>query len=86
MVHEPSWRKWFVPGKHQRRSDADLHRPLDAASNAGAAAPRGRGNSFTVLTSYSMVKLPEKPMQGRLFDERVGYFSQSMYDYSRDEH
>src|SRR6185295_5490631 len=37
-----------------------------------------------VLTSYSMLKLPEKPMQGRLFDERVGYFSQSMYDYSRD--
>jgi hypothetical protein len=60
--------------------------PLDAAANTGAAAPRGRGNSFTVLTSYSMVKLPEKPMQGRLFDERVGYFSQSMYDYSRDEH
>ena len=25
-------------------------------------------------------------MTGRLFDERVGYFSQSMYDYSRDEH
>ena len=59
--------------------------PVDAGAAAGAA-PRGRGNSFTVLTSYSMVKLPEKPMMGRLFDERVGYFSQSMYDYSRDEH
>ena len=63
--------------------------PLDAGAAAGAIprrAGRGRGNSFTVLTSYSMVKLPEKPMMGRLFDERVGYFSQSMYDYSRDEH
>jgi len=59
--------------------------PLDGGA-AGGAGPRGRGNSFTVLTSYSMVKLPEKPMMGRLFDERVGYFSQSMYDYSRDEH
>ncbi len=40
--------------------------PLDAGNAAGApvAAPRGRGNSFTVLTSYSMVKLPEKPMHG----------------------
>ena len=43
------------------------------APHAGEA----RGNSVTVLTSYSMVKLPEKPMMGRLFDERVGYFSQS---------
>ena len=64
--------------------------PLDGggAAGGGDGAPRGRGrgNSFTVLTSYSMVKLPEKPMLGRLFDERVGYFSQSMYDYSRDEH
>jgi hypothetical protein len=64
--------------------------PLDAGG-AGGAEPaagrgRGRGNSFTVLTSYSMVKLPEQPMMGRLYDERVGYFSQSMYDYSRDEH
>jgi hypothetical protein len=58
--------------------------PVDTAAAAGGG--RGRGNSFTVLTSYSMVKLPEKPMMGRLFDERVGYFSRSMYDYSRDEH
>jgi hypothetical protein len=61
--------------------------PLDTGAAGGdGGRGRGRGNSFTVLTSYSMVKLPEKPMMGRLFDERVGYFSQSMYDYSRDEH
>lgn len=65
--------------------------PLDAGAAGGGADPaagrgRGRGNSFTVLTSYSMVKLPEKPMMPRLFDERVGYFNQSTYDYSRDEH
>ena len=57
-----------------------------AGADPAAGRGRGRGNSFTVLTSYSMVKLPETPMMGRLFDERVGYFSQSMYDYSRDEH
>jgi len=62
--------------------------PLDGGAAADGAAPRGRGrgNSFTVLTSYSMVKLPEKPMMGRLFDERVGYFTTSMIDYSRDDH
>jgi hypothetical protein len=35
---------------------------------------------------YSMVKLPEKPMMPRLFDERVGYFSMRQMDYGRDEH
>jgi hypothetical protein len=33
-----------------------------------------------------MVLLPEKPMQARLFDERVGYFSTSVMDYGKDEH
>ena len=32
---------------------------------------------------YSMVKLPEKPMMPRLFDERVGYFTVSQMDYGR---
>ena len=64
--------------------------PLQDAGAAGggrAAAPTGmRGNSGTVVMYYSMVKLPETPMQPRLFDERVGYFSTSTYDYSRPEH
>jgi hypothetical protein len=33
-----------------------------------------------------MVKLPEKPMMPRLFDERVGYFTQGFTDYGSDEH
>jgi hypothetical protein len=66
--------------------------PLDTGGGEGGgrAGGRGRGgmrgNSATVVTSYSMVKLPEQPMMPRLFDERVGYFSQSQYDYGRDEH
>src|SRR5262245_53754483 len=35
---------------------------------------------------WSMVKLPEQPMRPRIFDERVGYFTTSTIDYSRDEH
>jgi hypothetical protein len=35
---------------------------------------------------FSMVLLPEKPMQARLFDDRVGYFSTSKIDYGQDEH
>jgi hypothetical protein len=63
--------------------------PIDAGAAAGAG--RGgraglRGNSATVVTAYSMVKLPETPMMPRLFDERVGYFSRSVHDYGRGEH
>ena len=45
-----------------------------------------RGNSGTVVLHYSMVKLPDQPMQPRLFDERVGYFSVTQQDFGRGEH
>ena len=64
-----------------------------AAAGRGGPAPGGRGGaqplrpgSHSVVMHYSMVLLPEKPMQARLFDERVGYFSTSKIDYSVDEH
>ncbi len=43
------------------------------------------GTNATVVMHYSMVKLPEKPMMPRLFDQRVGYFSIRKYDYGVDE-
>ena len=59
----------------------------DAGRGGEAPAARGmRGNSATVLTAHSMVKLPEQPMMPRLFDERVGYFTESLIDYGRPEH
>jgi hypothetical protein len=68
--------------------------PAEAATGGrGGPAPAGRGGtpplragSHSVVMHYSMVLLPEKPMQPRLFDERVGYFSTSKIDYSADEH
>ena len=69
--------------------------PQEAAAGGrgGPPAPGGRGGapplrsgSHSVVMHYSMVLLPEKPMQARLFDERVGYFSTSKIDYSVDEH
>jgi hypothetical protein len=44
------------------------------------------GTNATVVMHYSMVKLPEKPMMPRLFDERVGYFTVRQMDYGVDEH
>jgi len=53
----------------------------------GQSAQAGmRPGSATVLMHYSMVKLPEKPMMPRLYDERVGYFTVRQLDYSQDEH
>src|SRR6201988_1810678 len=43
------------------------------------------GTNATVVMHYSMVKLPEKPMMPRLFDERVGYFTVRKLDYGVDE-
>jgi hypothetical protein len=53
---------------------------------AGRGAPPVRPGSSSVVMHYSMVLLPEKPMQARLFDERVGYFSVDQMDYGKDEH
>ena len=63
--------------------------PPASTRNRPAAPARQRGmrpGSATVLLHYSMVKLPDEPMQPRLFDERVGYFSVRQVDYGRDEH
>ena len=60
------------------------------ASPVGVATPQilvtggMRPGSATVVVHYSMVKLPEKPMMPRMFDERVGYFTTSLVDYSKE--
>jgi hypothetical protein len=46
----------------------------------GAGGPPGHGVS--ILVHYSMTLLPEKPMRGRYFDPRVGYFVQPFEDYT----
>jgi hypothetical protein len=45
-----------------------------------------RPGRASVVVHYSMVKLPEKPMMPRLFDERVGYFTTNAVDYGKEEH
>src|SRR5699024_15100 len=49
-------------------------------------APSARPGSSSVLMSYSMVLLPVKPMQPRLHDDRVGFFSLTQRDFCVDEH
>jgi len=64
--------------------------PTDQPAGGGQRGTGGqqgmRPGSATVVMHWSMVKLPEKPMMPRLFDERVGFFTTSTIDYSRQEH
>ncbi|MES2307154.1 MAG: zinc-dependent metalloprotease [Gemmatimonadota bacterium] len=52
---------------------------------AGGAAPGGRGlpPSATLQMAWSIVQLPVVPMMPRLFDSRVGYFSNRTTDFGR---
>ena len=60
--------------------------PAGLGGGAPTAAAGGMNpGSATVVLHYSMVKLPENPMMPRLFDERVGYFSLSNFDYGRED-
>ncbi|MEO5911061.1 MAG: zinc-dependent metalloprotease [Pelobium sp.] len=51
-----------------------------------AGSPPGDGSlgSVTVELNTSMVLLPIQPMQARLYDSRVGFFSRSQTDYGID--
>jgi Met-zincin/Domain of unknown function (DUF5117)/Domain of unknown function (DUF5118) len=60
--------------------------PPGALAGANLAAAGGmRPGSATIVLHHSMVKLPEQPLLPRIFDERVGFFTQNLLDYSRDE-
>jgi len=41
---------------------------------------------ITTVVHHSLLMLPEKPMQARYFDSRVGYFTEAFSDYGSSEH
>ena len=67
-------------------------RSLLTFRGAGGGGARGRapnapivvdgpGRSSSALVHYSLAMLPEKPMKGRFFDSRVGYFTEAFEKY-----
>ncbi|MCE9563009.1 MAG: zinc-dependent metalloprotease [Planctomycetes bacterium] len=48
----------------------------------GALGGGGGSRSVTALVHQSLAILPEAPMTGRLFDPRVGYFTEEFTDYA----
>src|SRR5690606_8244045 len=60
-----------------------------ASPTPGQAAPSpaaGPRPAQSVVAHWSIVRLPENPMMPRLFDERVGFFSNQRVDFSRPDH
>jgi len=45
----------------------------------------GRAGAVTTVVHHSLILLPEKPMMGRYFDPRVGYFTEGFADYASGE-
>ncbi len=54
--------------------------------NAKEPPSNSSTGSISVEMNQSMVLLPEVPMQPRLFDERVGFFSVDQVDYGLSDH
>ena len=50
----------------------------------GGNAALGGLSTITLLMNWSMVLLPDRPMQARLCDNRVGFFGVQHEDYGRD--
>jgi hypothetical protein len=64
-----------------------------AAAAGGGGGGRGggggggmRGSSGTVVVAHSMLKLPERPMMSRAYDDRVGFANETVTDFGTDEH
>lgn len=57
----------------------------DFTYNASEPPVNTGDETISVQMNQSMILLPEEPMQPRYFDERVGWFTLSKYDYGSDE-
>ena len=57
----------------------------DFTYNASKPSMLEDTESISIQMNQSMILLPEKPMQPRLADPRVGFFAVSQYDYGSNE-
>ncbi len=64
--------------------DADLSYTAPGAPAFSSTAVLGDYRSIPVSVRYSLYALPDQPMRPRYGDDRVGYFLDAVYDFSRD--
>ena len=61
--------------------------PAAGGGGGRGGAGRGmRGSSGTVVVHHSLMKLPERPLMPRYYDQRVGFFTQQLVDFGTAEH
>ncbi len=56
----------------------------DFTFDASEPPSNRNAQSISMQVNQSMILLPEQPMQPRLYDPRVGFFTVSQYDYGSD--
>lgn len=56
----------------------------DFTYNASKPSILADTETITLQMNQSMILLPEEPMQPRIFDKRVGWFTVNQYDYSSE--
>ena len=57
----------------------------DFTYNAAKPPVLSQSESISIQMNQSMILLPEVPMKPRIYDQRVGWFTQKQYDYSSEE-
>ncbi|HLJ54960.1 MAG TPA: DUF5117 domain-containing protein, partial [Chthonomonadaceae bacterium] len=72
-------------GADPSRSYLDRIKAFPNNIEARAVVTYNRGGAVTTTVHHSLILLPEKPMQGRYFDSRVGYFTDGYSDYGTNE-
>jgi len=72
----------FINWIHSYPQNVEVRHTL--SYSAGNPPSSSSANTVSAEMNQSMVLLPEDPMTPRYFDERVGYFSVAMTDYSAD--
>jgi hypothetical protein len=68
-----------------RNIEVSAYHTFEVDSVPGQGGGLGGLSTITLLMNWSMVLLPERPMQARLCDNRVGFFGVQQEDYGRDE-
>jgi hypothetical protein len=68
-----------------RNIEVSGYHTFEVDSIPGQGAGLGGLSTITLLMNWSMVLLPERPMQPRLCDNRVGFFSVQQEDFGMDE-
>jgi hypothetical protein len=63
---------------------ASFPMPTMSAAGVPQMPTVSRNPSRTAIVHYSLAMLPEKPMQGRFADDRVGYFTEAFTEYGGD--